>query len=780
MSKGMKKNGIYPNVRINYLLGLRFLYFLLIISIVSIQNATAQTLDFVRQNEVAVEVNGKTLAYPWLGGFNNPQFSEADLNNDGILDLFVFDRASNAIIPLTHTGENGKDGYEYAPELEENFPELENWALLVDYNCDGIADLFTSNQNGIGIYKGSFNSSSQIEFQLVVEKLIHDAVVEIFVSEFDIPAIVDVNNDGDLDILTFNVAGGFIEYFENFSVENNFACGDLSDYRMLSECWGSFYESGLETSLTLDTCNNGGKKQELTVDELQKGGVHPGSTLLAIDLDGDNDKEIILGDIAFNNLVMATNGGTPNFANMVSQDTSFPSNSTPVDMKTFPAAFSIDVNRDGKKDMLVSPNAAAQSNHFECVWYYENIGTDMNPDFRLRTDTLMIENTIDVAAYSHPALFDHNSDGLLDLVIGNKGYEVRVDEFSSYLKPTLALYENIGTTHEPAFRLVSRDYMQIGTQLFTTQFDPNVEGAAYYHPTFGDLDNDGDTDLLIGDHLGYVHYFENQPTAEGIANFVKKVERINDDTGAALDVKQHATPQLVDVNEDGLLDMISGNHDGRVYYYQNVGTLQNPVFSLKSKEWGAIRPREGNTILRYTIPYMFKLQDGNFRLIVGTDAGRLFVYEDIEDNIDGGPFTLVSDEVISPVDILESSPTLADLDNDGRLDMLLGNLRGGVLWYETETIVSIEDNLIEENTMSFYPNPATSILHFDFNNTTIGFSKPNSCEVQIYNTLGQLVLTSILEREKPELSIEGLSSGLYLVEVLIDGKRIAGEKLIKK
>ncbi len=772
----MKKNGIYPNTKINYIFH-RFIFCLLFMSL--LQNVAAQNLDFVRQNEVVVEVDNHTLQYPWTGGFNNPQFSEADLNNDGIMDLFVFDRASNTSMTFVYTGSGGENGYEYAPELEENFPQLENWALLVDYNCDDIPDIFTSNQNGIRVYKGRYDDNSKIDFQFVIDKLTHDVVVEIFVSEFDIPAIIDVNNDGDMDILTFNVAGGFIEYFENFSAENNFECGDLSDYQMFSRCWGNLYESGIDKSLTLDTCNEGGKKKEWTLEELEKNGVHPGSTLLAIDMDGDADKEIILGDISFNTMVMAMNGGTPNLAKMTSQDTIFPANSTPIDMKTFPAAFSIDVNRDGTKDMLVSPNAAAQSNHFECVWYYENTGTDDQPNFSLRTDTLMVENTIDVAAYSHPTFFDHNNDGLLDLVIGNEGYEVRVNEFSSYLKPSLALYENVGTATEPAFKLVSRDYMQIGTQLFTTQFDPNVESAAFYHSTFGDLDNDGDADLLIGDNMGYVHYFENQPTGEGIAKFVKKAERMNDATGAALDVKQHATPQLVDVNGDGLLDMISGNHTGRVYYYKNTGSLQSPIFSLQSNQWGGVLVRQGTTAAGFAVPHLFKLQDGNFRLLVGNDAGSLFLYEDIEAHIDGGVFSLITEQIVPLSGATEISPTTADVDNDGRLDMLLGNLRGGILWYETETVVGIEEPFYEKNLISFYPNPATSTLYFDFKKNPVSFFNL-PLEVRIYNTLGQSVLTSIVEREQPELSIEALSSGLYLVEMRIGGEWIGGKKLVVK
>ncbi|MGB1243694.1 MAG: FG-GAP-like repeat-containing protein, partial [Chitinophagales bacterium] len=302
--------------------------------------------------------------------------------------------------------------------------------------------------------------------------------------------------------------------------------------------------------------------------------------------------------------------------------------------------------------------------------------------------------------------------------------------------------------------------------------------AVFYHPTFGDLDNDGDEDLLIGDNMGYVHYFENQPTAQGIARFVKKAERMPDNTGAALDVKQRATPQLIDINNDGLLDLMAGNHTGKIYYYQNTGTLQSPIFTLQNTSWGGVSVRDGTGAEGLAVPYLFKLNDGTFRLLVGNDLGKIYLFTDIEAHIDGGPFTLITEEIISPSGLKNASPTTADVDNDGRLDMIVGNFRGGALWYETETIVGIEDQLTEMKSITFYPNPATSMLYFDWKKGKKTFNVPIT--VQIYNTLGQLVLASNLEDEQSELSIEGLRSGLYLVEMRMEGELIGGEKLMVK
>ncbi len=90
--------------------------------------------------------------------------------------------------------------------------------------------------------------------------------------------------------------------------------------------------------------------------------------------------------------------------------------------------------------------------------------------------------------------------------------------------------------------------------------------------------------------------------------------------------------------------------------------------------------------------------------------------------------------------------------------------------------VGIEESLLEKNLLVLYPNPTASHLYFDFKGEAASFNTP--IEVQVYNALGQLVLTSIVERETPELSIEGLSSGMYLVEIQVEGKRIGSEKLM--
>ena len=43
--------------------------------------------------------------------------------------------------------------YHYAPEYNLKFPELEDWVLLRDYNCDNKMDILSSHKGGIRVYK---------------------------------------------------------------------------------------------------------------------------------------------------------------------------------------------------------------------------------------------------------------------------------------------------------------------------------------------------------------------------------------------------------------------------------------------------------------------------------------------------------------------------------------------------------------------------------------------------------------------------------------------------
>ena len=72
-------------------------------------------------------------------------------------------------------------------------------------------------------------------------------------------------------------------------------------------------------------------------------------------------------------------------------DQNFPSNNSntiATDITAFPAAFFLDVNNDGLKDLIASPNIANNCENKESLWLYLNSGSNAAPDFQLTSKKL--------------------------------------------------------------------------------------------------------------------------------------------------------------------------------------------------------------------------------------------------------------------------------------------------------------------------------------------------------------------------------------------------------
>ena len=123
-------------------------------------------ITYERNDSIPVKVSGNWLKNAWAGGLNACQFSSIDLDLDGIKDLFVFDRATNKINTFLNSGTPNSIDYKHAPIYQSKFPVLHDWALLVDYNCDGKEDIFTYHIGTIAVYKNTSTLAEGLKFEL--------------------------------------------------------------------------------------------------------------------------------------------------------------------------------------------------------------------------------------------------------------------------------------------------------------------------------------------------------------------------------------------------------------------------------------------------------------------------------------------------------------------------------------------------------------------------------------------------------------------------------------
>ena len=109
-----------------------FLYFFLININLCFSQKSISDFGFIRNDSILIKKDSVNFfRNPWVGGLNSCQFSEIDLNNDGIKDLVIFDRVGNRLLPFINRGTSNKVDYDFAPEYIKKFPPIQDWMLLV-------------------------------------------------------------------------------------------------------------------------------------------------------------------------------------------------------------------------------------------------------------------------------------------------------------------------------------------------------------------------------------------------------------------------------------------------------------------------------------------------------------------------------------------------------------------------------------------------------------------------------------------------------------------------
>lgn len=691
-------------------------------------------LDLEKQSNYKILDNGEELLMAWSGGMNAPQFSNIDLNLDGTLDLIVFEKNFFGKFKpfLLVDGE-----YQFAPEYLKSFPEINNWALFVDFNCDGKKDIFCSTTNGVAVYKNISNEVDGLEFVLEKDLLYTQGnnFVNLYVSAADVPAILDVDNDGDVDVLSFGVSGNYIEFHENQSMDLYGHCDSL-EFIKVSECWGEFEEAGGSNDLTLNvTC---GKSHEDNLGER-----HAGSSLLAFDNDGDGDKEILLGDVSYPNMVFARNGGNDSYAVMDTVINNFPNNTTPVNISLFPAGFYVELYGESQKSLIAASNLPNLSRDVNNVMRYSNNGTTDQPVFNFEENDFLQGQMLDIGTGARPVLLDFNNDGLMDVVLANT--YLYDEQNGSYASLTLLLNE--GTGDAPLFNLVEDDL-----------FGLHALELINIHPAFFDLDADGDLDMLIGDANGELSYFVNHSQSLGAYDFVLTQSEVG-----GIDVGSYAIPFLFDMDEDGDADLIIGMKNGELSYVPNTGSVNSFSFSSANlvADFGGIDVMP-LCCTGYSVPFVYQEGEDNY-MVVSSESGIVYRYKnvDVESTV---PFELM-DSVVTYT--YRTASIAYDFDGDLKTDWIIGEHFGGLQYYqEADTVDNVMEH--EVKALYFYPNPASNAFYVE--------DKFNGKMVTITNALGQIVLQEDIENGRVDL--KDLLPGVFLVIIEEEAFRYQGKLMV--
>ena len=630
----------------------------------------------------SVVLDDVALSNPWVGGLTAPQWSAFDADLDGDDDLFAFDPHRTRVLMFERIP--GED-LTLRKDWTEGWPDMVDWCLLRDYNCDGKPDIFTSHQNGIRVFTNTTQSGEGPSFD--PEPVTLFATFDLIGSDpsdlpviclgMDLPAIMDHDDDGDLDIITFTETASTLYRFEGQT-----PCG--LDLECTNRCYGMLAEAAENNALFIGDdfeCSFNVENPGMVVSDVSRTGLHAGGALTSLQLEPGGPKDLIISDVTYPEaLAVVLEVGPSSLDSATHVDPTFPSNlygDQAVNLVRFPAAFHLDVDQDGVRDLLFSPNTPLETNDDESVHFFRNTGTEDEPAWQFITNNYLQDGMVDLGRGAYPSFHDFDGDGLLDLAVANKERYEGVDQTPA----AVAVFRNAGTTTEPQFDLVDLDWIALE--------DFQIESP---YPAFGDLDGDGDLDVLVGDELGRIHEFTNVAPAGAWPEFTLTALSIPEDgSGEAIDVGQFATPQLHDMDGDGDLDMVVGEKNGTLTLFErtSVGTWSEYISPIHGENWGNILVDNLLGINGYSVPALTPTSEG-LRVFVANETGTVQDFGLASDNWDA-ELLEVNDAVFGGREGFRCAAAIADVDNDGLLDALVGIQNGGLLAYSSSIDTLILD-----------------------------------------------------------------------------------------
>lgn len=259
-----------------------------------------------------------------------------------------------------------------------------------------------------------------------------------------------------------------------------------------------------------------------------------------------------------------------------------------------------DFDNDEDLDMVIGEGGSWN------LRYFENTGNKDNPVYTEKDDAENPFAGFKEKSFAAPLAIDLDNDNLIDMVF---------TENSSTDDQQIIFLKNTGTGTSPKFE----------KQIDSLNPFNGIETDGWSAVSLADLDNDNKPDLITIRGSNPVYYkntgTDNTPEFTEVTGDNNPFKSVTD--------TQFNTPYLVDVNNDGLIDVISGSINGFIVYFKNTGTTENPEFT---QQHGEDNPFKSLNTGWYTAPVLVDLDnDNNLELVISQQDNQFFYIENTGD-----------------------------------------------------------------------------------------------------------------------------------------------------
>ena len=285
---------------------------------------------------------------------------------------------------------------------------------------------------------------------------------------------------------------------------------------------------------------------------------------------------------------------------------------------------------------------------------------------------------------------DYEADGDLDLLVGmddwgEYGWDNAFDKRGRWTN---------GPLHGYVYLIENREgkYYE-GEQLLAGGKPIDVFGAP--SPNMEDFDGDGDLDLICGEFVDKLTWFEN--IGSRTRPQFKEGRFLANESGIIKLDLQMIIPSAIDWDDDGDIDLVVGDEDGRVAILEHRGLQRDgtPLFSNPHYvQQRADDLKFGALVTPYSVDWD---DDGDQDLICGNTAGQIGFIENLDGGdppkwgapelleVDGKPFRIMagdSGSIQGPAEQKWGYTTLcvADWDGDGLKDIIFNSIWGRIEW----------------------------------------------------------------------------------------------------